>query len=340
MFSHEIYMQQCLDLAQKGRGFVSPNPMVGAIIVLNGEILAEGYHEKHGGKHAEVNALAKASGQLDQAVLYCNLEPCSHSGNGKINPPCTDAIIASGIGHVVIGSLDPNPRVSGRGIAALIAAGLDVRVGVLKDACDELNRVFFHTIQKNRPFISLKMAQTLDGFVATKTGESQWITDEKAREEVHRLRSEYDAILTTSATILADNPSLTVRHVKGRNPHRLLIDRYQRIKPDATIFNVDAKTTSFVYSSAKKNQIEIPEQATDEQWLKNVFAFVYENLNVQSILIECGPTFGSFLLGKKLIDELIVFVAPKILGDGKKVFLGQRVTDEEREKLKNLVKTI
>lgn len=320
--SHEIYMRRCIELAKKGIGLVSPNPMVGSVIVRDDMVLAEGFHERHGGAHAEANALASTKADLTGATLYCNLEPCSHRGEGKINPPCAEAIIASPIKHVVIGSLDPNPRVAGRGIAAMEAAGIRVEHGILKDECDELNRAFFTHITKKRPFLMLKVAQSLDGFTATRSGDSKWITDETMRAEVHALRGEYDGILTTAKTVLVDNPELTVRHVSGRNPHRLILDRHAELSSSAAVFNTAAPTTVFTaVASQIESAVQIAESG-DVAFFRAVINYAYETLGLRSIMIECGGRFAGFLLKERLIDELVVMTAPKILGDGRSTFQG------------------
>ena len=222
--SDEKYIKRTLKLANKGIGKVSPNPLVGCAIVKNGKIISEGYHEQFGDDHAEVVALKKADEDAKDATLYVNLEPCCHYGK---TPPCTDAIIKAGIKKVVIGMIDPNPLVSSGGIKILKKHNIEVKAGIEDKACRHLNRAFIKHISTKLPYVTIKIAQSLDGRVATKTGHSKWITSKKARKETHRLRSENDAILVGISTVLADNPQLTVRHTHGKNPVFILVIGYK-----------------------------------------------------------------------------------------------------------------
>ena len=233
--SDEKYMELALSLAERGAGRVSPNPMVGAVIVKNGKIIGEGWHARYGDLHAERNALADCEKRGENpkgATIYVTLEPCCHHGK---TPPCTDALIAAGIARVVIGSEDPNPLVAGKGIRQLREAGIEVSSGVLKEACDRLNRVFFHYITHHTPYVVMKYAITMDGKIAAYTGNSQWITGEAARQNVHRDRNRYTAIMAGIGTVLADDPLLTCRIPEGKNPTRIIADTHLQIPLDAQI---------------------------------------------------------------------------------------------------------
>ena len=234
----EKYMERALKLAQKGLGLTSPNPMVGAVIVKDGKIIGEGYHEKYGGLHAERNALKdcyEKNNSSAGATMYVTLEPCCHHGK---TPPCTEAIIAAKIARVVVASNDPNPLVAGKGLKILEEAGIEVVTGVLKKECDDLNKIFFHHIQTKRPFVAMKYAMTMDGKIASYTGASKWITDETARWHVHHLRQQYGAIMVGIGTVLADDPMLNVRTddiLSVKNPVRIICDTGLRIPLESKI---------------------------------------------------------------------------------------------------------
>ena len=212
MSEDERFMQRALELARQAQGYTSPNPMVGAVIVRDGEIVAEGYHHAAGQPHGEIEALRALEGSAEGLTMYVNLEPCSHYGR---TPPCADAVIEAGLARVVIGILDPNPQVNGRGVRRMQDAGIDVSIGVMEQESLELNEAFFTYIQKKRPFVSLKIATSLDSRIATRTGDSQWLSSEPARVWAHEMRAASDAILVGAGTVMADDPSLTVRHVEG-----------------------------------------------------------------------------------------------------------------------------
>ncbi|NTW50434.1 MAG: bifunctional diaminohydroxyphosphoribosylaminopyrimidine deaminase/5-amino-6-(5-phosphoribosylamino)uracil reductase RibD, partial [Chlorobiales bacterium] len=289
------FLRQCLSLARRGTGQTAPNPMVGSVIVHQGKVIGKGYHKRYGDWHAEVNAINSVEDQklLQNSTIYVSLEPCSHYGK---TPPCADLIIEKKIPRVVIGCKDPFEAVSGRGIEKLKAAGIEVTVGVLEKESRKLNEAFitYHTLQ--RPFIALKVAQTLDGKLATKTKASQWITGEAARRYAHRLRSEYSAVMVGTGTALSDNPSLTVRHVKGQNPARVLLDRTLRVPLDTNLFDSTAPT--IVFTSARNREhakaqslrekgmklffVEETENGLD---LEQVFACLYQE-RILSVLVE------------------------------------------------------
>ena len=291
--NYEFYMKKCIELAKLSEGNVSPNPLVGCVIVNDiGDIIAQGRHEKFGGAHAEQNALKQAGNMAKGATLFVNLEPCNHQGK---TPPCAKLIVDSGIKKVVIGSLDENPIASG-GRKTLIDAGIEVITGVLENECKKLNEIFFFSLHNTRPFVAIKTATTLDGKIAASDNSSKWITSEKARDEVHRLRNKYDAILTTSRTVKIDNPSLTCRMDGGRNPIRIVIDRKNELDNSYKIFNDDGtEVIKFV------GEIE------------ELLPILYEK-GIKSILVEAGGKFNGALISKGYVDKIYQFIAPKIIG--------------------------
>ena len=217
----EEYMRRAISLAKKGVGLVAPNPLVGAVIVKDGEIIGEGWHRRYGDLHAERHALSNVTAEPKGAVMFVTLEPCCHTGK---QPPCTEAIVEAGISEVYIGSRDPNPLVSGKGVAYLKEHGVIVHEDYLRAECDEINTVFFHYIRDKRPYVIMKYAMTIDGKIATSTGKSKWVTSEAAREHVHKRRGIYTAIMVGSNTVLKDNPMLNVRIPSVRNPVRIVVD--------------------------------------------------------------------------------------------------------------------
>ena len=333
------YMKRAFVLARRGEGKTSPNPMVGAVLVKDGRIIGEGWHRRHGEAHAEaeaVQAVLAAGLSPKGADLYCTLEPCCFKAPDKRQPPCTDLIIKSGIKNVYIANLDPNAKVSGKGVAMLEEAGITVKTGLCHEAGEELNRAFFTFHRLGRPFVHLKMAQTLDGRVAAPDGGSRWISDETARRMVHRLRSRYDAVLIGSGTALADDPELTVRLVKGRNPRRIIFDSRLAIPVEAALLSLPepAKTIIIHNNDADAGKAEklrsrgvelIPIKAgkalSGGLPLKEVLAALAKR-NVQSVFVEGGAgIFGSFLR-EGLWDRLSLFIAPLILGGGTNVVSG------------------
>ncbi|NWF91060.1 MAG: bifunctional diaminohydroxyphosphoribosylaminopyrimidine deaminase/5-amino-6-(5-phosphoribosylamino)uracil reductase RibD [Ignavibacteriaceae bacterium] len=325
--SDESYIKLTLELAKKGAGNVSPNPLVGCVIIKNEKIIGAGYHEEYGGNHAEVNAINSARESVEGATLYVNLEPCSHFGK---TPPCVDKIIESRIGKVVIGTLDMNPLVSGKGIKKLKAAGLEVSVGKLEKDCIELNKFFFKYITKNLPYVSLKAAQTLDGKIADFKGDSRWISSTLSRKHVHLLRSRYDAVLVGAGTIRTDNPRLTVRLMEGRNPKRIILNSKLNLSTKHRIFTDNGDKNLIVVTSrnnlSKKAKLK---KLTD---LGVTIIFAKENANglinlksalselakhqITSILVEGGSEVYSSFIKEKLYDNILLFIAPKFLGNG------------------------
>ena len=300
----EKYMKMCFKLALKGKGKVSPNPMVGCVVLdKNGKLISKGYHHKFGEAHAERDALLKLKNkQAEGGTLYVNLEPCSHYGK---TPPCTDLIIQKKIKKVIIGMRDVNPKVNG--IKALKNAGIEVICGVLGKEAEFLNRVFIKNMTKNLPYVVLKTATTADGKISTKTGDSKWITSEKSRELVYQIRKEFDCIMTSSNTVITDNP-------KMEHTFKCILDTNSKISKNAKIFE-----QGNIYI-ATKNNTPLKDGKLD---LKFILKELYKR-EIRSVFVECGGTLGGALLKEGLIDEIYQFVAPKILNDnnGKSCFNG------------------
>jgi diaminohydroxyphosphoribosylaminopyrimidine deaminase/5-amino-6-(5-phosphoribosylamino)uracil reductase len=316
------FMQMALELAEKGRGAVAPNPMVGAVIVKDGRIIGSGYHEKIGEGHAEVNAFRSANEDVAGATIYVTLEPCSHYGK---TPPCSDKIIEKKIGRVVIAALDPNPLVSGRGVKKLQAAGIEVVTGVLAEESSRLNEIFMKYIVKKEPFVVMKAAMSLDGKIATRTGESQWITGPAARERVHQLRSALSGIMVGVQTVIMDNPQLTSRIPGGKNPVRIIVDSTLRIPMEAKVLqNQDTSTTIIATTDrADRNKAALLEEAGIEILtvpvkdgrtdLKALMGALGER-GIDSILLEGGATLNFSALQAGIVDKLQVYIAPKLIG--------------------------
>lgn len=319
--TYEKLMKKCLQLAKKGEGKVAPNPLVGALVVNSqNEIISTGYHKKFGGSHAEVCALKNLTPQ-ENLTLIVNLEPCSHFGK---TPPCVDLIIEKKIKTVVIGVKDPNPLVDG--IVKLKNAGIKVIDGVLEDECKKINEFFFKNHTRHMPFVAIKTATTLDGKIATKTGSSKWITSEKSRNYVQKLRSKYDAILTSSNTVIADNPGLDCRLKNGRNPIRIIVDTNLKTDPKSKIYKDDGVK---VYIA--RQNFEGISAATVNEYGKNVefidcplkngridLQFLFEQfykLGITSVLIEAGAKLNGAILKENLVDKIYQFIAPKVIAD-------------------------
>ncbi len=315
----EIYMQRCIDIAKKGIRAVAPNPMVGCVLVVEDKIIGEGYHELYGEAHAEVNAINNVSNQnlLKSATLYVSLEPCSHTGK---TPPCCDLLIQKGIKKVVVGTKDPNPLVGGKGIEKLKNSGIEVSEGILKDQCLELNKRFFTFHEKQRPYVTLKWAQTLDGFLdqIRKDGEQKinWISEPETKTLVHKWRSEEQSILVGRNTITNDNPSLTVRDYGGMNPIRLVIDSQLQISGNLNIYSKDAPTIVFNRVKDKKENnvewIKIKETSTS-----NILEELYRR-GIQSVFVEGGSRTLQYFIIDNLWDEARVIVGQKYFKEGYK----------------------
>ncbi|GJL79967.1 MAG: riboflavin biosynthesis protein RibD [Nitrospinaceae bacterium] len=321
----ETYMHRVLELARKGAGRTSPNPMVGAVIVKNGRVVGEGYHKKAGSAHGEIAALKKAGRQAKGAVLYVNLEPCCHFGK---TPPCVEAVVAAGIRKVVAGMRDPNPLVSGKGFRQLRRQGIEVVAGVLTKECERLNEVFIKFIRTSRPFVILKTAVSLDGKIATRSGQSQWITGEKARERVHQIRNEVDVILAGAGTIVKDDPLLTARLKKKsavKHPVRVILDNEALVPLNARVFqNVDSERV--LYAAGKtlpvSRKTALIEKGVEILLLKEKksgvdlshLMQVLGERGLTSVLIEGGAEVNASALGAGLVDKVLVFVAPIFIG--------------------------
>ena len=315
------YMGLALELARRGRGWTSPNPMVGAVIVKDGAVIGQGWHRKYGGLHAEREALADCARSPAGATLYVTLEPCCHQGK---QPPCTQAILEAGITRVVVGSHDPNPLVCGKGLEQLRAHGVEVETGVLKEACDTLNQIFFHFIRTRRPYVILKYAMTLDGKIATRTGLSQWITGPEARAQVHRDRHRCAAIIAGVGTVLADDPLLTCRMEGGRNPLRVICDSHLRTPLDSQLVRT-AKEVPTLLATAETNQEkwEPYRSAGCRVWAlpgpdgRVDLTALMERLgqeNIDSVLLEGGASLNWSALEAGLVQHVQAYIAPKLFG--------------------------
>ncbi len=312
----EKFMQKALDLARRGKGAVAPNPLVGAVVVKNGEIIAEGWHGKYGGPHAEVEAIDKA-GDCERATLYVNLEPCSHYGK---TPPCTEKIIKAGIKKVVCAMVDPNPKVAGRGISRLRDEGIEVEVGLMEKEAHLLNEAFCKYIEEGKPFVALKLALSLDGKVAAADGSASWITGEKAREKVHQLRENYQAIMVGSGTVLADDPRLNCRLDNCTyQPIKIILDRRGRVNGARKVWEQGetwllSRGEGFLPESPHR-RIEVDENEGPEEILNRL-----GELSISSILLEGGAQLAEDFISRGLVDKFFLFVAPKLLGGKGKGF--------------------
>lgn len=315
----DSFMKLAVELAVKGGNRVSPNPLVGAVIVKAGKIIGQGYHEEYGGPHAEINALRSCSDSPEGACIYVTLEPCCHQGK---TPPCTAAIIKSGISTVVIGSRDPNPLVAGKGIETLRRAGVEVEI-LDMDECYSLNEIFFHYIKTQTPYVVMKYAMTADGRIATFSGKSKWITGETARAHVHESRNRYAGIMTGIGTVIADDPELTCRIPGGRNPVRIICDTNLRIPLDSKVLNTKEAATYIATSSEDAKKIgaleslgckilRIPKHGEHID-----FGFLMKRLakeKIDSILLEGGATLNASALNARAVRRAQVYIAPKIFG--------------------------
>lgn len=317
-------MNRVFALAKQGIGKVNPNPLVGAVIVKNQQIIGEGYHERYGGPHAEVNALGSVKESPEGASMYVNLEPCSHYGK---TPPCVEAIVAHKIKRVIVGELDPNPEVSGRGVKFLKQNNIEVEFFPLNEEEIKLNEVFKKFIQHKIPYVILKTAMTIDGKIASHTGDSRWISGKESREMVHELRNELTGIMIGVDTAIADDPMLTTRlHGEvGRNPIRIVLDTCAKIPLEAKVLNTSEQAKTILAVSSKAN----PEKIRKIEQKGNQILYVKESdgkldlhdlmkklgdLNIDGLLLEGGSSLNYSALKSKIVDEVIVFIAPKIIG--------------------------
>jgi diaminohydroxyphosphoribosylaminopyrimidine deaminase/5-amino-6-(5-phosphoribosylamino)uracil reductase len=325
----ESYMKRALSLAARSRNQTSPNPMVGAVIVKEGTIISEDFHRKPGTPHAEALAIEKARDKCKGSSLYVNLEPCCHTE--KRTPPCTRAIIRAGIREVVIGMMDPNPKVSGKGMLELQKAGIAVRSGILEKEAKKINETYTKYITTGQPFVILKIAMTLDGKIATPEGQSKWITSDKARHVVHQLRRSVDAILTAIGTVKADDPALTARIRGGKSPQRIIIDPDLEIPLDAKVLQLPPQTILIARKSVVSSQqsvvaekkkalsdkgIQIIEYDGDKVHLPWLMKKLGER-EITSVLIEAGSSLNAYALEAGIVDKAMFFIAPKIMGGNK-----------------------
>ena len=327
MNTHEKYMTRALELAKKGAGHTKLNPMVGCVVVKDGCIVTEGYHEKYGSFHAERNALTRCSEDVTGADMYVTLEPCCHHGK---TPPCTEIIIERGIGRVFVGSMDPNPLVGGKGVKILRDAGIKVETGILEDECLRLNEIFFHYITNKLPFVALKYAMTLDGKIACHTGDSKWVTGETAREHVHELRRLYSAILVGIGTVLADDPMLNCRIDEGVDPVRIICDSKLRIPLESSIVRSAREIETMVFASQKfenagnfadkKSELEsagvevIVQETSGGKISMSGLVKTLGEREINSILVEGGGRINAAFIEERLADKLYAYIAPKLVG--------------------------
>lgn len=330
MEEDEKFMKRAVELAKMSAGFVSPNPLVGAVIAKNGAILAEGRHRHFGDLHAETDAIKNAVEHginIEGTTLYVNLEPCSHFGK---QPPCVDAVIKNKISRVVFGMTDPNPLVSGRGAEKLRSAGIEVKSGILEKECRELNRFFIKQITTGIPYVVMKAAVSIDGSIACANGNANWISSPESRKNVHFLRSQLDAVLIGKNTAAADNPQLTVRAVEGRNPLRVVLDSRMELSPELNLFSDDISDKTYLFCLQKFTETEkagllekkgvktIGIDADENGMLdiKKVLEYLGKKAKINSVLIEGGAGVFTSFMKAQLIDEYVIYVCPKILGNG------------------------
>ncbi len=344
----KIFMQRALSLAEKGLGYVSPNPMVGCVIVSkDGSIVGEGFHERYGKAHAEVNAVrsVKDPEKLKKATVYVTLEPCSHHGK---TPPCAEMLAKLPISKVVVAMQDPNPDVNGKGLNILKENNIQVEVGLLENEAEKLNEKWLHALDTSMPFITLKIAQTADGYVAAPNGDSKWISCKESRELVHRWRSQDDAVLVGRNTALYDNPQLTVRLVEGRQPKRVVLDGPFELPKNLNLFSDSFEEKTVIVTHNKKKAKEdadpmlkmlqsnyfrgeimtVDKNESGHVNLREAFHKLYES-GIHSVLVEGGQQLSSALLGQGLVDRLQLFIAPKILGGGTKSIINLNINRME-----------
>jgi diaminohydroxyphosphoribosylaminopyrimidine deaminase / 5-amino-6-(5-phosphoribosylamino)uracil reductase len=323
-------MRMACRLAEKAAGRTSPNPMVGAVLVRDGEIIGSGFHRFAGADHAEIVALKEANKKAHGATLYINLEPCNHQGR---TPPCTRSLIAAGVKEVVVGMKDPNPLVSGKGLRSLARAGIKVRTGVLQEDCRALNEAFTKFITRRVPFVTLKLAASLDGKIAAASGDARWISCEESRATVHLLRNTYDAVLVGAGTVIIDNPQLTCRTAGGRDPRRIILDARLRIPLNAEFLRQRGSDKNIIVTSttspaAKIRALEnlgatvwrLPAREGAVRWLPLLKKLA--KTGIASILIEGGATTAARALKEKMVDKVLLFYAPKLVGGDGRYMIG------------------
>lgn len=323
------YLRQCLNLAKKGRGWVNPNPMVGAVIVKNGQVIGKGYHKKLGFPHAEIEALESCKSNPKGAALYVNLEPCVHFGK---TPPCVEAVIKAGINKVVCCTLDPNPKVSGKGISVLKQAGIKVRVGELEKEARQLNEPFFTFHRKKRPYIAIKFAASLDGKLATETGDSKWITNEQSRAYARKLRGQYQAVLVGIKTVLADDPHLGTKILGLKDPLRIILDSKLRIPPQAKVLR-DKQVLIVTTSLANQQKLrQLRELGFDviivgeKIKISNLLNILYQK-EIISVMVEGGRSVLNSFIKANVVDKAYAFHAPIIIGRAKTIKQAPRLSN-------------
>lgn len=348
----EKFMKRALLLARRGRGRVSPNPMVGAVIVKGGYIIGEGWHGTYGGRHAEVDALNKIKAGKNKSdtkgsVLYVTLEPCAHFGK---TPPCVDSILQAGISRVVIGTKDPNPLVSGKSIRKLRARGVETEVGILDKECRELNEKFFKFMRKGIPFITLKIAQTLDGRIAASSGDSRWISSPGSRKLAHTERSLHDAVMVGIGTVVQDDPELTVRLVRGRNPRRVVVDSKLRVPLNSKVLKDQGSAATIVacsrdhdaakFAQLREMGIELVTAGDEKVDLRELLSLLAKR-NISSVLVEGGSGLYTSFLKEGLADRILAVIAPVITGKGIEAFgdLGiAKIRDAKKLEIKRILR--
>ena len=322
---HRKYIKECFELAKKGKGYVSPNPLVGAVIVKDGKIIGKGYHTGYGKPHAEVEAIKNATEDVKGSTLYCNLEPCCHTK--KQTPPCVPLIIQKGISEVVISNFDPNPAVNGEGVKQLRNAGISVITNVQENNGKELNRFYFRYVTKKIPYVTIKAAQSLDGKISKDRNQQTWLTGKESKIFVHQQRAIYDAVLVGANTVNVDDPQLDVREVEGRNPKRIIIDGKLNISLDSHILSANDIANTWIITSENSDQIKL--KKVIEKGV-TVFQLPADNSRIKlidilkklgeekitSLFVEGGSNIFSQFVDQKLFDELIILQAPLKLGNG------------------------
>jgi len=325
----EKLIRETLRLAKKGLGKVSPNPMVGAVIVKSGEIISKGYHRFFGGEHAEIDAIKRAEKDIRRSTLYVNMEPCFHFGK---TPPCVKAIVQAGIKKVVIGDIDPNPRVKGKGINYLKENGVNVTYGILVDECRKLNEFYYKYMVTKMPYVGFKIAQTVDGKISEKKGKSTNITSKESRRIVHRIRSLYDAVLIGKNTAVIDNPALTVRLCKGRSPKRIILDENLKIDTRLNLLNRPLSENTLIFTTSEFDHeikekllskgVEIILAKKDKNGLIDLKYMLRESakLEISSIIVEGGSRIFTSFINERLVDKIYLFIAPKLFIKGINTF--------------------
>jgi len=320
LISHKKFMDLAIKLAEKGRGLTSPNPMVGCIIVKRGRVVGKGFHKQAGTEHAEVLALNYAGKKAANSIMYVNLEPCSHWGR---TPPCTEKIVDAGVREVIIGMKDPNPLVDG--FKELKFRGLKTKIGILESESRKLNEVFIKYIKTKKPFVIVKVAMSLDGKIATKTGDSKYITSKEARAYVHKLRGEVDAVMVGLNTVLRDNPKLTPRLTKGKDPIKIVVDSKLKIPKSCNLFKEPSKLIIATTNKASHNEIKKFEQkgvnviiAKSKNGMVNLQDLMIQlgKREISSVMIEGGSELNSSAIRDGVVDKILIFAAPKIIGNG------------------------